>query len=419
MPHRLTTLFVLLLPAALPAESVEEKGPDGKVRVRYTVKDGRKEGPFTEFYPSGAPFRQGAYKADQLHGALTVRYPTGKTLATMTFSAGELAGPYTGYDPRGGTAVQAQYKAGKLVTFRVGTGKGATQDVAAGSPAPPRRYDEVVAALAAASLAPPVPKKADLQVLDRQAALRRLQAYRAVAGVPFEGMELDPDMAAKADAAARLCEKIGRLDHTPKNPGLPEDEYKVGYEGTSHSNLANGGRDLAATVDMYMDDSDPSNIDRVGHRRWCLNPAMLKTGFGRSGKFSAMWSMDQSRADVPQFQDLAWPPPGFVPEGFLKPGHAWHVTLPAKAYRKPEKGAVKVAVYRKTDRSPDKPGEPLKVSYLTVETGGFGAGPAVIFRADGVVPTAGSRYVVTIEGLTKVDGADGPLTYMVIFVPGP
>jgi hypothetical protein len=419
MRCRLAAFVAILLPAALAAESVEEKGPDGKVRARYTVKDDQKDGPFTEFYPSGAALRKGVYKAGQLHGPATVSYPSGKSLATMTFATGELTGPYTGYDPRGGTAVQAQYKAGKLISFRVGTGKGATQDLADGSPAPPRRYDEMAAALATAALAPLVPKKSDPLVLDQQAALRRLQAYRAVAGVPFEGMELDPDMAAKADAGARLCEKIGRLDHKPKNPGLPEDEYKVGYEGTSHSNLANGGRDLAATVDMYMDDSDPSNIDRVGHRRWCLNPPMLKTGFGRSGKFAAMWSMDRSRADVPEFQYLAWPPPGFVPEGFLKPAHAWHVTLPAKAYQKPEKGAVKVAVYRKADRSPDKPGEALKVSYLNVETGGFGAGPAVIFRADGVTPTAGSRYTVTIEGLKKADGTDGPLTYMVIFVPGP
>src|SRR5262249_50213938 len=97
------------------------------------------------------------------------------------------------------------------------------------------------------------------------------------------------------DAAVQLLAKIGHLDHTPKNPGLPEDEYKLAYKGTSHSNLGQGFRSLANAVDDWMWDSDGGNIDRVGHRRWCRNPAMQKTGFGGSGKSTAMWAFDMGR----------------------------------------------------------------------------------------------------------------------------
>ena len=128
----------------------------------------------------------------------------------------------------------------------------------------------------------------------RDAALRRLSAYRYVCDVPYEGMSLDDGYNRKCLAASRLLERIGRLDHTPDNPGLPEDEYRVAYEGTSSSNIAVGSS-LPGSIDMYMNDSDASNIARVGHRRWCLNPAMLKTGFGITGRWSAMWSFDSSR----------------------------------------------------------------------------------------------------------------------------
>jgi len=80
-------------------------------------------------------------------------------------------------------------------------------------------------------------------------------------------------------AAARLCKAIGKLDHKPENPGLDEEDYQLGLKGTKGSNLSFGRPRLVDAVDGWMEDSDPFNIEHVGHRRWCLSVPMLKVGF--------------------------------------------------------------------------------------------------------------------------------------------
>lgn len=112
---------------------------------------------------------------------------------------------------------------------------------------------------------------------EREAALRRLKAYRYLAGVPYD-ITLDDEFNAACETGAKLCAKLGRLDHTPANPGLPEDDFTLGYKGTSQSNLGQGYRGLEDALDGWIEDSDKNNISHVGHRRWCFNPAMQKTG---------------------------------------------------------------------------------------------------------------------------------------------
>ena len=65
------------------------------------------------------------------------------------------------------------------------------------------------------------------------AAVRRLNSYRFLCGVPAD-VALDPEETYYAAAGAKLLKAINRLDHTPANPGLPEAEYQDGYTGTSH-----------------------------------------------------------------------------------------------------------------------------------------------------------------------------------------
>src|SRR4029077_3394910 len=99
------------------------------------------------------------------------------------------------------------------------------------------------------------------------------------------------------------------------------------YSGTSRSNLGMGLLTLADAVDAWMFDSDAGSIERLGHRRWCLNPAMQKTGFGRSGAFTVMYSFDQSRAKVPEFHFICYPAHGYMPLEFFSPRTAWSITL--------------------------------------------------------------------------------------------
>src|SRR5262245_5280496 len=169
----------------------------------------------------------------------------------------------------------------------------------------------------------PGDKKADEKTL----ALRRLKAYRYLAQVPYDDLTLDAEYSAMCLAGVKLCETLGKLEHTPENPGLPEKDFKLAYNGTSRSNLAWGRMTLAESVDGWMFDSDSSNIDRLGHRRWCLNPGMKKTGFGRVGVFAAMYAFDRSRANVPNYDYICFPARGYMPIDFFGPREAWSVSL--------------------------------------------------------------------------------------------
>src|SRR5262245_49666965 len=96
----------------------------------------------------------------------------------------------------------------------------------------PRTLDEVRKQLAELAK---LSAEADKGKAERLAALNRLRAYRFLASVPWEDVTLDDHMNRAAQAAADLCAKLGRIDHAPKNPGLSEAEFKLAYEGTTHS----------------------------------------------------------------------------------------------------------------------------------------------------------------------------------------
>lgn len=158
-----------------------------------------------------------------------------------------------------------------------------------------------------------------------------------------------------------------------------------------------------ASIDAYFDDSDPSNVKRVGHRRWCLNPAMVVAGFGEAadpaGKpFSAMWSMDSSRAQLPDYDAVCYPTQGYMPIDFFGAERAWSVSPnPLRFPRIPQEGGVDVRVYR---LSPEftRPEKPLDLDLLTI-AGEVGSGPCVIFRPKAVDVAEGAAYWVEVFGL--------------------
>lgn len=283
---------------------------------------------------------------------------------------------------------------------------------AADEPAKTRTAEEIKKKLAEIT-AVPAKEPAGIEG-ERAAALRRLKAYRYLAGVPYDDLTLDDDANTACQAGAKLCAKIGRLDHKPKNPGLPEDDYQLALKGTSRSNLAWGYPTLSKAVDTWMDDSDAPNVGRVGHRRWCLNPLMQTTGFGRSGQYTAMYVFDQMRKKVPDYAFVAWPPAGPMPVEYFKGGTAWSVSVNPHTYNKPGDD-VKVNVYTVNSKG-EKSANPLKLKSTVVETNPFGIPNCIIFRPEKVTVAAGRKYVVEIEGLTSgKDKAAAPVRYQVEF----
>ncbi|HLW68170.1 MAG TPA: CAP domain-containing protein, partial [Gemmataceae bacterium] len=326
-----------------------------------------------------------------------------------TYKAGKLYGSYTEYNENGSKKLVANYKDGKLngTVSQFENGKlFLTQTFKDGELVTARSAAQIKKKLA--EIDPEHKGRYANDTAEREAALRRLKAYRYLAGVPYENLALDSEMNSACLAGAKLLEKLGKLDHTPPNPGLPEADYQLGYKGTSHSNIAMGLGDLAKCVDGWMDDSDRGNIDRLGHRRWCINPAMQKTGFGRSGKYACMWSFDNSQKQMPDYDFVAWPPKGLLPVEYFGGKEAWSVSFNTTKY-KVNASAVKANIY-KTDASMAK-GAALKMDFFHVDNGGYGIPNCVIFRPEGADVAPGKRYLVEIEGVAAT-----PVRYMVEFM---
>ncbi|MCI0339882.1 MAG: hypothetical protein L0216_01815 [Planctomycetales bacterium] len=426
---------------------VVETWPDGAEKARYALDaEGRRQGPYEERYPGGAVKVKAHYEADLLSGAYTSFFESGRRYVECFYKAGKLHNDYTERNDRSEVVLKARYRDGALdgrleafegkrtVTSQIWL-KGELKQLNGVEP-----YPKPLGAIrekVGAILGPGAPvrepawyrgeefdpakgppsAKARAPIAERRdMALRRLKAYRCLLGIPYEDMVLDETFNAHCEAGAKLCERIGRLDHTPKNPGLPEDEYKFAYRGTSSSNLSMGPP-VEWSVDSYMDDSDPSNIDRIGHRAWCMNPRMLRTGFGESGIFSAMWSMDGSRGKVPDFDLIAYPARGWMPVEFFGDRHAWSVSLNSSHFGPPKKGKVKPRITRLDERY-FPVGEPLKLDYLNVKNDSVGPKDLVIFRPEKLEVKPGARYWVELDGVEGrgKKGKSVEVNYLVEFV---
>jgi len=152
---------------------------------------------------------------------------------------------------------------------------------------------------------------------ERESALLRLRMYRFLCHLPQADLALDPQLNDDALAAADICRRLGKLSHAPENPGIPDAEFQQARVAAGKCNLSFGFSNLTKAIDLWMNDSDTHNLSRLGHRRWCLNPKLVKLGLDRSDDFCAMWAFDSSRTDEPEYEFVSFPPPGFVPVDFL------------------------------------------------------------------------------------------------------
>jgi uncharacterized protein YkwD len=157
----------------------------------------------------------------------------------------------------------------------------------------------------------------DTSAAFKSAVLRRINYYRAAAGVP-PIVGLNATYNRKAQAAALLMSRNTSLSHSPPS-GWPcySDDAK---EGAGSGNLALGQSGPDA-ISGYMMDPGAGNT-AAGHRRWVLHPQMQEMGTGdvpRSGSYwgaNNLYVFDGHTFDPrPAVRDefVAWPPKGFVP----------------------------------------------------------------------------------------------------------
>ena len=234
-----------------------------------------------------------------------------------------------------------------------------------------------------------------------QDGLNMVNQIRYIAGLSHE-VTLNDDYSALAQAASLVNALNGGLSHYPAKPsGMDDDLYNLGAEGASHSNLSAGRSDIASTVVYgYMNDGDQSNIDRIGHRRWVLNPTMGKTGFGfvkaensYYGTYSAMYAFDTSGKKTGTVS--MWPAQN-APVEYFGTDYPWsYSTGTAEDIEK-----VIVTLSNTNTGEVKKFSKASSDGYFNVENNGYGLSGCIIFRPNNVTYEAGNKYHVKIDGLS-------------------
>lgn len=272
--------------------------------------------------------------------------------------------------------------------------------------------------------APYATGKVRQNVLD--AAAVRLSALRRIAGLP--AVTADPTLCEQAQYGAVILGKLGISSHTPNRPAdMDQAFYQKAYDAASTSNIY-PGMELLNAIDMFMDDSDASNISQVGHRRWQLSTSLGKAGFGYvstdSGSFTVEKILDQSNPFT-DYSYVAWPASGYFPNDLSGFGSdtAWSVSLNPQYYSAPVKTDITVTLTRESD------GRQWVLSgrqnyqnansgrYLNVQPQSwqnYGGNHCIIFRPDGIDKYEGV-YNVEINGLKNTNGVAASLSYHVDF----
>jgi hypothetical protein len=247
------------------------------------------------------------------------------------------------------------------------------------------------------------------------ATLGHLKAYRYIARVPYANVSIHAPHQQRAQHAVILL-RVGKVfSHTPPRPAkMPEAFYKLAREGTGKCNLHMGTRtSLRRAISSFMYDSDARNIAVLGHRRWCLEPGLARTGFGICGGYVSMYALDLS-GGKPGYDFIPFPTSGPHPVEYFGATWAWSVRLHPKRYRRPDAKAVKVTL-RRLDPVTLEPGEPLKLNHHGVAAKGKSVRYCVIFRPDAFKLSPGDSYRVEIAGLKDIGGKAVRVVYDVEF----
>lgn len=269
-----------------------------------------------------------------------------------------------------------------------------------------------------------------------QSGITTLNYVRYAANLPL--IQLSSAMNEDAQHGAVVNAANNSLSHRPSRPsGMDDAFYEWGYFANSHSNIAYmyGYPDKAAlqlSVLMFMDDDDAGNNDRVGHRRWLLNPEMVNVGFGyakaSSGAnyvsaevFDCYSGEYVTRSDV-DYEYIAWPASGNFPSNLFGKSIPWSISLNPAIYQTPSAREVRVTLTRQSDGrvwqlnsnsgSHTSPSGP----YLVVDTGYYSIPNCIIFHPKS--STIGSYegvFSVDITGLYTVDGTPASVHYEVDF----
>ena len=211
----------------------------------------------------------------------------------------------------------------------------------------------------------------------------------------------------------------GGLSHYPDRPAeLGESQYDALYalacQAGRTSNLSAGRSNLAKTMLGYVQDDGASNQQRVGHRRWLLNPAMGKTCFGYYYSpdsewwyYSSMYAFDESGSG--REQPVAWPAQQTPLTHFIYPTeHAWSLSF----NRDLDADDIFVTLNRSRDGKTWRFSSEAADGAFYVNNQNYGQPGCVIFLPDGMDSIkAGDVFRVTVEDRTRREAVQYTVTF--------
>lgn len=226
-------------------------------------------------------------------------------------------------------------------------------------------------------------------------ALNALNTVRFIAGL--DEVSLSDNYNDLAQAGTLVNAVNDELTHSPSQPsGMSDELYEKCLEGSSSSNIGWEYGSLAENIIYgWMSDADSSNISRVGHRRWCLNPSMKQTGFGNTGKYYAMYAFDGVWNET-EYYGVSWPAQ-IMPAELFGNNDPWSISMGYQV----DPSNVNVNLVRKNDGKRWSFSQTAADGYFNVENNNYGKKGCIIFRPDNISYSAGDSFEVTITGLDE------------------
>lgn len=224
-----------------------------------------------------------------------------------------------------------------------------------------------------------------------EASLNALNFLRFTAGIDAD-VKINEQYQLQAQAGALVNAVNGEMTHKPKKPAdMEESLYQLGYTGCSSSNIAWGFSDFVdALFRGWMNDCDKKNIDRVGHRRWILNPPMKETGFGMVEDHQAMYAFDYENTDEEPI--VVWPAQT-MPLGYFLADYPWSISLGEFIYS----DEVQVQLVHLNSAKKWLFSWDSSDGYFTIDNAGYGQMGCIIFQPEGIESFQDQdRYEVTV-----------------------
>lgn len=235
----------------------------------------------------------------------------------------------------------------------------------------------------------------------RAAAVRRVNFFRAMAGLPAD-IQLRDDWNAKCQEGALMLNANQQLSHSP--PPTWKCYTSAGAEALSRSDIAYGYATAWDAVTAWM--ADPG-IWTAGHRRWVLHPPAAQMGFGctfgGSYRSYALWVIGGAGTRPPTPEWVAWPPAGYVPYTLVP--NQWSFSYPGADLH-----SATVSLTRE--------GTPVATNLQTVSDD-YGDNTLVwaVSEFPSGIPPRDTRYQVTVDGV-RIAGNPRSFTYeTVVFDP--